>query len=58
MAQLQSKIKLPFEKKKLERIQKRLGNKVIRRLQRDKNLYSKLLKKRISLANSKFRKRN
>ena len=45
-------------KKKLERIQKRLGNKVILRLQRNKNPYNKLLKKSISLAKSEFRKRN
>ena len=54
MTQLQPKIKLPFEKKKLERIQKRLGNKVILRLQKNKNLYNKLPKKSISFANSEL----
>ena len=49
MAQLQSKNIIQSSKKKLQRIQKRLGNRTVLRLKKNRTLYKKLLKKSVAL---------
>ena len=49
MTQLQSKSIIQFSKKKLQRIQKPLGNSTVLRLEKSRTLYKKLLKKSVAL---------
>ena len=57
MAQLQSKNIIQSSKKKLQRIQKRLGNRTVLRLKKNRTLYKKLLKKSVALTNTERIKR-
>lgn len=57
MAQLQSKNIIQSSKKKLQRIQKRLGNRTVLRLKKNRTLYKKLLKKSVALTNTELTKR-
>ena len=57
MAQLQSKNIIQSSKKKLQRIQKRLGNRTVLRLKKNRRLYKKLLKKSVALTNTELTKR-
>ena len=57
MAQLQSKNIIQSSKKKLQRIQKRLGNRTVLRLKKNRTLYKKLLKKSVALTNTELIKR-
>ena len=54
MAQLQSKNIIQSSKKKLQRIQKRLGNRTVLRLKKNRTLYKKLLKKSVALTNTEL----
>ena len=56
MAQLQSKNIIQSSKKKLQRIQKRLGNRTVLRLKKNRTLYKKLLKKSVALTNTELTK--
>ena len=57
MAQLQSKNIIQSSKKKLQRIQKRLGNRTVLRLKKNRTPYKKLLKKSVALTNTELTKR-
>ena len=57
MAQRQSKNIIQSSKKKLQRIQKRLGNRTVLRLKKNRTLYKKLLKKSVALTNTELTKR-
>ena len=57
MAQLQSKNIIQSSKKKLQRIQKRLGNRTVLLLKKNTRLYKKLLKKSVALTNTELTKR-
>ena len=57
MAHLQSKNIIQSSKKKLQRIQKRLGNRTVLRLKKNRTLYKKLLKKSVALTNTELTKR-
>ena len=57
MAQLQSKNIIQSSKKKLQRIQKRLGNRTVLLLKKNRRLYKKLLKKSVALTNTELTKR-